>query len=170
MDVRLVPFGAEHLAAFAPMAEDPDVLRFTRFPDPPEPGFPARFLRRYEDGLADGTRAAFAILGPAGDDTLYGVAMAVSIDAEAREAELGYLTSPSSRGRGIATTGLRHLTTWAFEDRALLRVTLLINDDNKPSEHVALNAGYTREGLLRNTHLRPGLRGNMLLYARLSTD
>jgi RimJ/RimL family protein N-acetyltransferase len=170
MDVRLVPFGAEHVAAFAPMAEDPDVLRFTRFPDPPEAAFPARLLKRYQDGLAQGTRAAFAILGPEGDDTFYGLALAVEIDEAAEEAELGYLTAPSARGLGIATEALRKLTDWAFADRGLQRVTLLINHDNKASERVAQKAGYTREGLLRNTHLRPGRRGNLLLYARLSTD
>lgn len=168
MDVRLVPFGAEHLGAFAPMASDPDALRFTRFPDPPEPDFPARWLARYEAGRVTRTKEAFAILGPVGDDTFYGVALAVEIDLEAQEAELGYLTATAARGRGVATAALRALTDWAFEERRLERVTLLIDNDNKGSERVAQKAGYAREGLLRGIYLKPGRRGDMLLYAKLS--
>jgi RimJ/RimL family protein N-acetyltransferase len=170
MDVRLVPFGAEHLDAFAPMAEDPDALRFTRFPNPPEPGFPARWLARYDEGRRTGAKEAFAILGPAGDDTFYGVALAVAIDPEADEAELGYLTTPAARGRGVATAALRRLTDWAFDERGLKRVTLLIDDDNKGSERVAQKAGYAREGLMRGMFLKPGRRGDMLLYAKLASD
>src|SRR5689334_4065736 len=51
--VRLVLFSAAHLDAFAPMTHDPDVLRYTRFPDPPEDGFPREWLARYEAGRAD---------------------------------------------------------------------------------------------------------------------
>jgi RimJ/RimL family protein N-acetyltransferase len=170
MDVRLVPFGAEHLGAFAPMAADPDALRFTRFPDPPEPDFPERWLARYEAGRASRTKEAFAILGTDGDDTFYGVALAVEIDVEAREAELGYLTAAAARGHGVATAALRELTDWAFAERGLMRVTLLIDNDNKGSERVAQKAGYTREGLMRGTYLKPGRRGDMLLYAKLASD
>jgi RimJ/RimL family protein N-acetyltransferase len=170
MDVRLVPFGAEHLDAFAPLTEDPDALRFTRFPDPPEPDFPARWLARYDAGRATGTKEAFAILGPDGDDTFYGVALAVQIDLEAEEAELGYLTAAAARGRGVATAALRALTAWAFAQRGLKRVTLLIDDDNKGSERVAQKAGYTREGLMRGMFLKAGRRGDMVLYAKLPGD
>jgi RimJ/RimL family protein N-acetyltransferase len=170
MDVRLVPFGAEHLDAFAPMAEDPAALRFTRFPDPPEPGFPARWLARYDEGRRTGAKEAFAVLGPEGDDTFYGVALLVEADTEAQEAELGYLTAPAARGRGIATAALRALTEWAFRERGLLRVTLLIDAENAGSERVAQKCGYTREGLMRGMFLKPGRRGDILLYAKLATD
>jgi RimJ/RimL family protein N-acetyltransferase len=170
MDVRLVPFGAEHLDVFAPLARDPDALRFTRFPDPPEDGFPARWLARYDEGRRTGTKEAFAILGPEGDDTFYGVALAVDIVAEAAEAELGYLTAPAARGRGVATAALAQLTAWAFATRGLHRVTLVIDATNAGSERVAQKCGYTREGLLRDAFLKPGRRGDLLLYAKLATD
>jgi RimJ/RimL family protein N-acetyltransferase len=170
MEIRLVPFGAEHLEAFAPMAEDPDALRFTRFPDPPEPDFPARWLARYDEGRRTGAKEAFAILGAEGDDTFYGVALAVEIDLEAQEAELGYLTAPAARGRGVASTALARLTEWAFAERGLQRVTLIIDADNAASARVAEKAGYTREGVLRGMYLKPGRRGDVLLYAKLPAD
>ena len=170
MEVRLVPFGAEHLDHFAPLARDPDALRFTRFPDPPEDDFPRRWLARYDEGREAGTKEAFAILGPDGDATFYGVALAVDIDAEAQEAELGYLTAPAARGRGVATAALRRLTDWAFDERGLKRVTLLIDAANAGSERVAQKAGYVREALLRDMYIKPGRRGDMLLYTQLPGD
>ncbi|HWI71896.1 MAG TPA: GNAT family N-acetyltransferase, partial [Baekduia sp.] len=72
--LRLELFTAAHLPEFAVLARDPDVLRFTRFPDPPEAAFPAQWLARYEAGRRDGTKEAFAILDP--DSALVGVALA----------------------------------------------------------------------------------------------
>ena len=85
--LRLEPFTAAHLPAFTVLARDPDVLRFTRFPDPPQDAFPVQWLARYEAGRADGTKEAFAILGADGEPELLGVALAVEIDRAARAAE-----------------------------------------------------------------------------------
>jgi RimJ/RimL family protein N-acetyltransferase len=169
-DVRLEPFTARHLDAFAPFCDDPDVLRFTRFPDPPDPGFPAAWLARYEAGRRDGTKEAFAVVDRAEPGALLGVALAPEIDREAREAELGYLVAPSARGRGIATAALRLLTRWALEDQGLERVTLLIDDANAGSRTVAERSGYLRDGVLRNSYVKPGVRADVHVYSRLRTD
>src|SRR5258705_6988698 len=95
--LRLEPSTAAPLDAFAALTGDPDVLRFTRFPDPPEPDFPAAWLARYERGRADGSREAFAIVGAG--ETFLGVGLAPHIDRTAAEAELGYLVAPAARGR-----------------------------------------------------------------------
>ena len=98
--VRLVPFTAAHLEAFAPMTTDPDVLRYTRFPDPPQTGFPREWLARYDAGRATGTKEAFAIVD-GDDDALLGVALAVDIDRATGEAELGYLVAHAARAHGV---------------------------------------------------------------------
>ncbi|HEY3550501.1 MAG TPA: hypothetical protein VGK69_05555 [Gaiellaceae bacterium] len=41
MTVRLEPFGERHLVALEEMLEDPELLRFTRVPEPVPPGFGA---------------------------------------------------------------------------------------------------------------------------------
>jgi RimJ/RimL family protein N-acetyltransferase len=161
--VRLVPFTADHLEAFAPMTADRDVLRYTRFPDPPEPEFPRTWLARYEAGRASGTKEAFAILGE--DDALLGVALAVEIDRATGEAELGYLVAPAARGRGVATAAVAQLTDWALRDQGLARVVLLIAADNAASRTVAERCGYLLEGIDEDAELRPGIRGAMATYA-----
>lgn len=161
--VRLVPFTADHLEAFAPMTTDPDVLRYTRFPDPPDPGFPREWLARYDAGRATGTKEAFAILDP-DDDALLGVALAVEIDRATGEAELGYLVAPAARGRGVATAAVAQLTRWAVDDQGLRRVVLLIAADNGGSRTVAERCGYALERIEADAELRPGRRGDMAVY------
>lgn len=162
--VRLVPFTAAHLEAFTPMTTDPDVLRFTRFPDPPQASFPHEWLARYDAGRASGTKEAFAIVDGPDDDELLGVALAVDIDRATGEAELGYLVAPAARGRGVATAAVKALTRWALDDERLTRLVLLIAADNPGSRTVAERSGYVLERIDHDTELRPGRRGDLCVY------
>jgi RimJ/RimL family protein N-acetyltransferase len=101
MAVSLRPLAAEHLDDVTALFDDPDVLRFTRLPVPPPAGYARQWLERYEAGRLDGTREAFAALDD--DGHFVGLALAVDIDREGREVELGYITAPAARGRGVAT-------------------------------------------------------------------
>jgi RimJ/RimL family protein N-acetyltransferase len=167
--LRLERFTERHLPAIAALTDDPDVLRFTRFPDPPDDAFPRQWLDRYEAGRQDGTREAFAVVAE-DDDRVLGVALAPAIDLVAREAELGYLVAPEARGQGVATQLLRLLTDWALGELALLRVVLLIDAGNAGSLAVAKRAGYVREGVQRNAYVKPGVRSDVVLFSRLPTD
>jgi RimJ/RimL family protein N-acetyltransferase len=166
--LRLVPFAASHLDAFAALAEDPAVLRYTRFPDPPQHDFPAQWLARYEEGRRQRSREAFAILDRA--ESFLGIALAVSIDREAGEAELGYAVVAAARGRGIGTEAVRQLTRWALQEQGLARVTLIIEAANVGSTRLAERCGYTLEGVRRNAYVKPGIRGDTAVYARLRDD
>ena len=84
--VRLVPLDRAHLEPLEALVTDPDVLRFTRIPDPPPPGFVAGWLETYEEGRRLGMREAFAIVD--GDDVFLGLAVAPTIDRPAATAEL----------------------------------------------------------------------------------
>lgn len=168
MDLSLVPFSSAHLAAIEPALRDPDTLRGTRIPEPTPPGFAARWLAGYDDGRRNGTREAFAI--EASDGAFLGLAMAPRIEADAQTAELGYIVMPEARGRGVATQALRMLTDWAFAERGLVRLELLIATTNAPSSKVAARCGYTLEGVLRSLYFKQGRRQDTELWSRLATD
>jgi RimJ/RimL family protein N-acetyltransferase len=167
-DVRLEPLSEDHLAEMAALLADPEVLRFTRVPEPPPAGFPRRWLDRYEAAREDGTAEAFAALDP--DGRFVGLALAPEIDREAREVELGYIVSPAARGRGFATAMLRLLTRWAFEHAGARRIELIINVENPASERVAERCGYTREGVARSIHLKQDIRVDAAIWSRLPSD
>jgi len=117
MGVSLRPLAAEALDDVGALFDDPDVLRFTRLPVPPPPGYARTWYERYEAGRVEGTREAFAALDD--DGRFAGLALAVDIDREGREVELGYITAPAARGRGVATGMLDELTRWASERRLI---------------------------------------------------
>jgi RimJ/RimL family protein N-acetyltransferase len=166
--VRLVPLAEEHLDAVAAMLDDRDSLRFTRVPEPVTPEFPRWWLERYEAGRLDGTREAFAALDA--DGSFVGLALAPEIDREGREIELGYVVSPAARGRGVATQILAQLTRWAFDEAGALRIELIIDVANPASERVAERCGYTREGVMRSTHLKNDVRIDAGIWSRLASD
>ncbi|MDQ2982700.1 MAG: GNAT family N-acetyltransferase [Actinomycetota bacterium] len=151
------------------LLEDEDVLRFTRIPVPVPPEFARSWLDRYEDGRRDGTREAFAI-ADAVSGAFLGLALAPRIEGAERTVELGYIVSAEARGRGVATAALGLLTAWAFSELGALRIELFISVDNGGSKRVAERCGYTREGVLRSTYFKQGLREDTEIWSRLPSD
>jgi RimJ/RimL family protein N-acetyltransferase len=166
--VRLELLDEHHLDAVAALLEDPDVLRFTRVPEPVPPDFERAWLARYQEARIDGSAEAFAALDD--DGAFLGLALAPEIDREAGEVELGYVVAPAARGRGVANAILRELTEWAFSSLGALRIVLIIDVENPASARVAERCGYTREGIMRSIHLKPGVRVDAGLWSRLPSD
>jgi RimJ/RimL family protein N-acetyltransferase len=167
-EVRLVPLGEEHLDDVRAMLEDPEVLHFTRIPEPPPEDFPEQWLERYRQGRRDGTREAFAAVD--GGDRFVGLALAPTIDREGGEVELGYIVPRAERGRGVATEMLRQLTRWALDEAGALRIVLVIDVENAASERVAERCGYVREGVMRSIHLKQDVRVDAAIWSRLPSD
>ena len=144
------------------LLDDPDVLRFTRLPVAPPPDYARQWLDRYEAGRRDGTREAFAALDD--DGRFLGLALAVGIESDAREVELGYIVAPAARGRGFAVAMLAELTRWAFAELKPLRITLIIDVENAVSSRVAERCGYVRRGdaLDPSQGRRPHRRGDLV--------
>lgn len=168
-DIRIEPLGAQHAEAMDALARDDDVARFTRIPEPVPDGFGAVWIERYTRGRAEGTNAGFAVVDSKSGDFVGFVAL-VRLDLDTQEAEAGYMVASRARGRGIATRSLRLLTAWAFAEFPLERIELLIDTENAASEVVAQRCGYTREGVLRWTYLKPGLRSDTLVYSKLRRE
>jgi len=167
VSVRLVPLAREHLAAVEGLLDDPEVLRFTRIPEPTPPDFVETWFGLYERGRREGTREAFAAVSDEGE--LLGLALMPRIERDAQTAELGYIVAPAARGRGVATAALRLLTEWAFA-QDMLRLELLIGSANEPSKRVAERNGYRREGLFRSFYVKQGMRDDVEIWSRLATD
>jgi RimJ/RimL family protein N-acetyltransferase len=164
----LTPLSERHVDDMEALIADPDVLRFTRVPEPPPPGFARDCFARYEAGQREGTHIGFAAVDES--DTFLGLALAPEIDAAGRELELGYIVAPGARGRGVGAAILRELTRWAFEEQGGLRAYLMIDTDNVASQRVAQRCGYVLEGVLRSVHLKQGRRTDQQLWSRLPSD
>ncbi|HEX8094519.1 GNAT family N-acetyltransferase [Jatrophihabitans sp.] len=166
--LRLELLTEAHLDDVEQLLGDPEVLRFTRLPDPAVPGYALEWYGRYQAARQKGTAETFAAVAP--DGTFLGVALAPHIDAEAREMELGYMVAAAARGQGVGSEMLRQLTSWAFTEGGAMRASLLIDVANVPSQRVAVRAGYTLEGVLRSSYFKQGLRSDVQVWSRLPSD
>ncbi|HST47489.1 GNAT family N-acetyltransferase [Jatrophihabitans sp.] len=166
--LRLEPLTEAHQADLEKLLADAEVLRFTRLPDPPVPGYAADWIARYRTAREEGRGEAFAAVDS--DGTFLGVALAPHLDRESLESELGYMVATAARGRGVASEMLRQLTTWAFTEHGILRATLAIDVANVASQRVAVRAGYTLEGVLRSSYFKQGMRVDTQVWSRLPTD
>ncbi len=167
-DVSLEPLDARWTDDVTALIGDPEVLRFTRIPEPPPIDFASTWIDSYENGRADGSREGFAALGAAG--TFVGLGVVPHIDRAAAEAELGYIVTREARGRGVGRAILGLLTEWAFTALQAERLVLIIDVENAASQRVAERCGYQREGVMRSIHVKQGLRADAVLWSRLPTD
>jgi RimJ/RimL family protein N-acetyltransferase len=166
--IRLEPLTQAHVPAFVELIQEEEIQRFTLVPSSADEAFVKSWLRRYEEGWHDGSRAGFAANDHAGRFLAF--AAIVDLDLEAREGEIGYLTAPAARGRGVAVRAVRLLTDWSFERLGLERLELHIDAANGASERVAERAGYRRDGVLRSKHFKEGRRADLAVWSRLPGD
>src|SRR6187200_2573839 len=103
-DLYLRPLGRRHLDDMAALADDEDVLRHTYVSSPFGPDDAVAWVGRYVQGWGDGSRAGFAIEDENG--AFLGFCALVTLDEGHKEAEIGYITAPAARGRGVATRAL----------------------------------------------------------------
>ena len=167
-DIRIVPLERSDLGDLTSMRDDPQVVRFTRMPDPPPVDFFESWFSRYEDGRVDGTREAFAIVD--GERNVLGIALAPAIDRETATVELGYVIHGHARGRGVATRALELLTDWAFTELAAHRLELYISPANEGSKRVAAKNGYVYEGTLRSMYFKQAVREDTEIWSKLPSD
>ena len=166
--VRLTPLTRAYEGELEALIEAADVRRFTRLPTEPPAGFAKRWLRIYEKGWREGSRAGFAIEGH--DGAFLGLGMFVRLEREGRQGEIGYVVGPGARGKGVATRTLRLLTDWGFSGLGLERIELWIDVTNPASERVAERAGYIREGVLRSYWFKEDIRCDFGIWSRLRSD
>jgi [ribosomal protein S5]-alanine N-acetyltransferase len=91
----------------------------------------------------------------------------VASEPAGRRRDVGLLGSAAHRGRGIASSALKALTTFAWTIPALHRIDLYIKPWNNNSIHVAEASGCMRDGLLRSHQEIGGTRRAMLLYSTM---
>jgi ribosomal-protein-alanine N-acetyltransferase len=151
------------------MTADEGVKRFTRVPLGADAAFVTSWIDRYERGWEDGSCAGFTVR-EAESDAYLGFAGVVSLDLDGLEGEIGYMTLPAARGRGVASRSVDLLTAWAFSDLGLERLELRIDVANAASEAIARRNGYTLEGIRRSAYVKDGQRADTGVWSRLPGD
>jgi RimJ/RimL family protein N-acetyltransferase/8-oxo-dGTP pyrophosphatase MutT (NUDIX family) len=84
--------------------------------------------------------------------------------------ELSWTVFSAYRRRGIATTAVRMLVRYAFDELAMERLEAYVEPDNLGSIRVASRAGLRHEGLLRRHRTTGARRPDFVLLARIRED
>ena len=151
-----------HLAV--ELGNDPYIPLIGSLPAYPTDQQALDWIGRRRGRLAEGTGLSFAI-AEAGTGKAVGTIGLWLRNLPAGRATAGYSVPAAQRGRGIASSALRALTTFAWTIPALHRIELYIEPWNGSSIRVAEASGYQREGLLRSHQEIGSIRRDMLLYA-----
>jgi len=166
--VGLRPWQDGDLGVMVAMCRDPDIVRFTRVPDPYTEADARAWIDAQPGRLEGGEGVTFAVTVGGGAPV---GSMGLRIDEADRDiAEAGYMVAPAARGRGVATTALRLLSRWALEDLGIARVHLTTHVDNPASQRVAERAGFRREGVLRSWEELRGERLDLVMYSLVGAD
>ena len=167
--VRIRAWREADLPAAHAATQDALIPRFTYVPERQTEAQ----LREFFDSQEPAREAAEAlalIIADAETDDLLGSIGLLRFDWPQRRGEIGYWVARGARGRGIATRAVRLLAPWALRELGLARLALLADVDNRASQRVAEQAGFTREGILRAYEERKGVRHDVVAYSLVPAD
>jgi ribosomal-protein-alanine N-acetyltransferase len=147
--VSLRPFRADDAPAVFAACQDPDIQRWIPLiPVPYTEADARRFILMTLQAWHDGSGYEFAIADAATDRYIGSIGLHVG--ANPRRHAIGYLVAPEARRQGVALRAVRLVVRWGFEHLAIERLALWTLPGNVASQAVAENAGFRREGLIRN--------------------
>ena len=131
-----------------------------RMPHPYSAADAIRWIRSIENEVP---RVNFSI--DFAGNVIGGIGLVLGSDIERCSAEVGYWLGPAYWGRGIATSALRRISCYAFDELGLLRLFATPLAWNSASSRVLEKAGFQREGIMRNACIKDGHVVDMSLYA-----
>jgi ribosomal-protein-alanine N-acetyltransferase len=90
-------------------------------------------------------------------------------DAVHRRATIGFLVSSQRRRQGLATRAVRLVTTWAFQEQLIDRISGSCDLDNVASRKTMEAAGFQKEGILKSYYLtNDGARRDQYCFSLLN--
>jgi RimJ/RimL family protein N-acetyltransferase len=169
--VSLRPWGEEgDVEAITAACNDPAIATFLdRIPSPYTPDDARDYLAMSRAGWREGSMSNFAIVD--GERVVGSIGVRWLDGFDEGTAEVGYWVAAEARGRGLCTRALRLVSRWVLDGRAE-RLQLRADEENAPSNRVALKAGFVREGVLRSSryNARLGRRVDFVLYSLLPDE
>ncbi len=130
----------------------------------PTPEQALEWIRRQQGRLAEGRGLSFVVADRDSGTAVGTIGLWLRELSEGR-ATAGFSVAPRHRGRGVASSAMTALLSFAWTIPALHRVELYIEPWNTSSLRVAEASGFQREGLLRSHQEIGGRRRDMLIFA-----
>lgn len=93
-----------------------------------------------------------------------------NINQTNKHAEIGYWISQSAQGRGIITECVNRITTVAFEELKLHKLSIIAESENKKSLAVAQRTNFQYEATLKEHKVYNGKFKDYIIYSKFSTE
>ena len=133
---------------------DPEIVRWI-LGGPARPEDLAAVFAQQREWWRAGTDAAFSIEAAGHDERVGVVRVMFGLLDPFGFAEIGYILFPPGRGRGYATSAVRLVAHWVFDDLGIGRLQARVTPANVASQRVLERVGFQREGLARSAHVLP---------------
>jgi RimJ/RimL family protein N-acetyltransferase len=167
--VKLRAFREDDIPAVVEACRDPEVVRWTRVPEPYDETNAREFLAQSERDREDGKVVPTAIADAETDEYLGSIDL--RINARDGRGDIGYFVAPAARRRGVAVRAVRLIADYGFEEVGLARIEIVTHVDNSPSRKVAERAGFKREAVLRSYVVtREGGYADGVMFSRVSAE
>ena len=168
--VALRPWGAPgDVEAITAACNDRAIAEFLDvIPSPYTENDAREYIASTRQGWADGTTSNFALTVAETGEAVGSIGVRW-VHPDHGVAEVGYWVAPQARGRGLCTRGVRLVSSWLIADCGVERLQLRADEQNAASRKVAVNAGFTQEGVLRSSryNARLGRRVDFVMYSLL---
>lgn len=167
--VRLRPLEENDLIDLEQWWEDPEWQVFQQQTVRPQPGGPTRDLFRRWSANDSSAASGFSIesymsRGLVGHVTLWGAGL------PARSATLGIIIGPEHVGRGFGTDAVRVMAGYGFRTMGLHRIGLEVAAFNPRARRAYEKAGFTVEGVRRESVFMDGAFTDEVLMGLLRQD
>jgi RimJ/RimL family protein N-acetyltransferase len=159
---ELRPFQSADAPSIAELANDRDIwinLR-DRFPHPYDLAHAETYITHVSKQNPP-TSLVISVGGRAAGS----ISVKLGSDIERVNAEIGYWLGKPYWGRGIVTAALGGMTRYALKEFKLTRVFAVPFARNPASSRVLEKAGFTREGLMKQSAIKDGVVEDQYLYA-----
>ncbi|MBM0233532.1 GNAT family N-acetyltransferase [Micromonospora sp. STR1_7] len=167
-ELRLRPMEEQDLDTVVGTCRDPETIRWTTVPDPYDHADARWYQNHCRELWARGDAACFAIADP--DDRYAGSIDLRLSPSDPLLADVGFMTAPTARGRGLMPAALLALSAWGFTALGLARIEWKAHVGNVASRRVAEKAGFTFEGIARGGVPHRGERVDVWVAALLAED
>ncbi len=169
--LTLRPWRASDVPAIHRLLSDWEVIRpLSRVPFPYTVADAELWVASASERLEAGTAYNLAISGRDGDAEILVGSIGLTVQADARVAELGYWVGRPYWGHGVATEAAMRLSRWALAHLAIDRIETSVLTDNGASIAVLRRIGFRHVGEGMKMSMATGTERRVLHFEINRTD
>jgi len=166
-EIHLRPLSLDDQAPIAISANDPDIQRWLPLPFPYTESHANSWVKESIRKHSIGSGFVGVIDY---HDKFCGVLDVNRVDWIAMTCEISYWIALDARRHNLASASLGMMSNYLIHDMNFNRVEVRVSTENLASQGVALKAGFSREGIARNSGITNSGQTDLVIYSKIPSD